>query len=322
MLSKYQNKRFRLFNYFILTFLLFSFVLRIVFYFWAIHEADTSLIALAKTLFIGTFYDIGTISFFAIPYALYLTVCPNKLVGSIGDKAITYFALVIGLLIFLFSFFAEITFWNEFQRRFNFIAVDYLIYTYEVVKNINESYPIPLLVGGIVVLTAIILFIYKKLQVFKATFSTKITWIQKATISVVVLMIALFFTIFIKNDSAEWSKNRYNNELSKAGIYSFFNAFRSNELDFKTFYQSRKDIDAFDMVRNQFPAESSYLGDSHSILRKITNNDSLKIKPNVIFICVESLSASFLRTFGGKENIAPTLDSLANNSLLFTNFYA
>lgn len=323
MTTKYSsNKRFSLLNCFILTFLLFSFVLRILFYFWTIHEADTSLLSLSKTLFIGAFFDIGTISFFAVPYALYLTFLPNKLVGSIPDKAITYFALILGLLIFLFSFFAEITFWNEFQRRFNFVAVDYLIYTYEVVKNINESYPIPILVGGIVVLTAFILFVYKTLHVFKMTFSSKITLIQKLIVSIVVIVIAVFFTIFIKNDAAEWSQNRYNNELSKAGIYSFFNAFRSNELDFKTFYKTRKDIDAFNTDRNEFLAGTSYIGDSHSILRKVINNDSLKIKPNVIFICVESLSASFLQTFGHKENFTPTLDSLANNSLLFSNFYA
>lgn len=322
MTKKYSTKRFSLLKSFILTFLIFSIVLRISFFLWTIHESDTSLFAWSKTLLIGTFYDIGTISFFALPYALYLGLLPNRLSGSIADKAITYFALTLGLLIFLFSFFAEITFWNEFQRRFNFIAVDYLIYTYEVVKNINESYPIPLLVSGIVILTAIILLAYKKLQVFKATFSNKATLLQKGIVSISVIIIASFYVLFIKNDGAEWSKNRYNNELSKSGIYSFFNAFRSNELDFKTFYKTRKDIDAFNVVRSHLPADSPYLGDSHSILRRIINDDSLKIKPNVIFICVESLSASFLQTFGHKENITPTLDSLANNSVLFTNFYA
>jgi hypothetical protein len=33
-------------------------------------------------------------------------------------------------------------FWNEFNVRFNFIAVDYLIYSREVTGNITESYPV------------------------------------------------------------------------------------------------------------------------------------------------------------------------------------
>jgi hypothetical protein len=34
------------------------------------------------------------------------------------------------------------TSWNEFGVRYNFIAVNYLIYTNEVIGNIMESYPV------------------------------------------------------------------------------------------------------------------------------------------------------------------------------------
>ena len=34
---------------------------------------------------------------------------------------------------------AEWLFWDEFGGRFNFIAVDYLLYTHEVLGNIWES---------------------------------------------------------------------------------------------------------------------------------------------------------------------------------------
>ena len=37
---------------------------------------------------------------------------------------------------------AEIAFWQEFSTRFDFIAVDYLVYTHEVIGNIVESYPL------------------------------------------------------------------------------------------------------------------------------------------------------------------------------------
>jgi len=42
-----------------------------------------------------------------------------------------------------------VLFWGEFASRFNFIAVDYLIYTQEVIGNIVESYPVGLLLGGV-----------------------------------------------------------------------------------------------------------------------------------------------------------------------------
>ena len=37
---------------------------------------------------------------------------------------------------------SEWFFWSEFGVRYNFIAVDYLVYTNEVVGNIMESYPV------------------------------------------------------------------------------------------------------------------------------------------------------------------------------------
>ena len=52
------------------------------------------------------------------------------------------------------------------------------------------------------------------------------------------------------SEYAEWSKNRYNNEISKTGIYSFFAELRNNKLDFKTFYNSISDEEAFQLIRN------------------------------------------------------------------------
>ncbi|MBQ5394918.1 MAG: LTA synthase family protein, partial [Alistipes sp.] len=48
---------------------------------------------------------------------------------------------------------SEWIFWSEFGVRYNFIAVDYLVYTHEVVGNIIESYPIGWLVSLLVAVT-------------------------------------------------------------------------------------------------------------------------------------------------------------------------
>ena len=52
-------------------------------------------------------------------------------------------------VLLVFVAFSEFTFWNEFASRFNFIAVDYLIYTKEVIGNIRESYNLPLLLSAV-----------------------------------------------------------------------------------------------------------------------------------------------------------------------------
>ncbi len=324
-MSKFFPKRFTLLFHFVKTFIILSTLLRFIFVIWVYKEVDISFFKIGNTFLIGLLFDVGTASFFAIPYALYLLVFPKKWCGSLFDRIVTWFAYTLGLVIFLFSFFAEITFWEEFKNRFNFIAVDYLIYTYEVVKNINESYPIPLLVGGILVLTGLLLFITKRKNIFQKTFHNETTFKQKLLPTVFFITIAMIFALFVKNKDAEQFENRYNNEIAKTGIYSFFAAFQNNELSFTDFYKTLPVNEAFADVKIEFKkrGDSLLFPEKELIYRNISNTDSLpEIKPNVIFICVESLSAKFLGSFGNTENITPTLDSLANQSLFFTNLFA
>lgn len=326
MWQKLFPDRFALLKTFICIFLILSFLVRTVFLFWSFGEIDTSITTIISTFGIGFLFDVGTVSFFALPYSLYLLLMPQKFHGSIVDKSITYFAYTIGLIIFLFSFFAEITFWDEFKNRFNFIAVDYLVYSYEVVKNINESYPIPYLVGLILIAVGLLIFITYKKAAFTKTFKSNTPFKAKLLPFLAVLFIAIISGLFIKNKQAEQFANRYNNELSKAGIYSFFAAFRNNELSFDDFYKTINTDKAFDLVKASYKNEKATFlkPKDHSILRTIQNTDSVAkpIKPNIIFICIESLSGKYLNTLGGDYNITTTLDSLASNSIFFTNLYA
>jgi phosphoglycerol transferase MdoB-like AlkP superfamily enzyme len=326
MWQKIFPDRFALLKTFILIFLILSFLVRVIFLIWSFGEIDTSFTTLLYTFGIGFLFDLSTVSFFALPYSLYLLLLPQKFHGSLVDKSITYFAYTIGLVIFLFSFFAEITFWDEFKNRFNFIAVDYLIYSYEVVKNINESYPIPYLIGLILIAVGILILITFKKSAFAKTFKSTIPFKAKMLPFLVVLCIGIISSLWIKNKQAEQFTNRYNNELSKAGIFSFFAAFRNNELSFEDFYKTINNDKAFDLVKASYNSErATFLNPKDpSIFRTIQNTDSLSkpLKPNVIFICIESLSGKYLNSLGGDYNITPTLDSLANNSLFFTNLYA
>ena len=62
--------------------------------------------------------------------------------------------LSIYVCVIVFNVISEYIFWDEFGVRYNFIAVDYLIYTNEVIGNIMESYPIIPLVGIMLAITA------------------------------------------------------------------------------------------------------------------------------------------------------------------------
>ena len=318
--------RFKLLKAFVVLFLLLSFLVRISFLFWNFPEIDKGIFKLLTTFFVGFLFDVATISFFVIPYLLYLLIIPKKLYGSLLDKIITYFGFSIGVLILFFSFFGEFTFWEEFERRYNFIAVDYLVYTYEVVKNINESYPLPILISAMLALVLASIFITYRLGSFRETFTSETGFKSKIFASVAWFLIVTISSLFITNKQADWSGNRYNNELSKAGIYSFFAAFRNNELPYNDFYKTIPKDQAYKIVKASYENEEDVFvsPNKDAIYRTIVNSDSVQkpIKPNVIFICIESLSGKYLKAFGSEDDITPNLDALESESLFFTNLFA
>ena len=316
------SKRLSLLFNFITGFLIVSAVLRLVFFVWQYNEVSWQPFAFIETMASGLFFDLGVCSFIALPSLLYIFIMPNSFTGSVIDKSLTYFFFTLTIVILVFTFFAEITFWEEFRTRFNFIAVDYLIYTNEVISNIKESYPLPLLVVGVVAVTALVIFVLAKRNVFKKTFTATISFKQKAVALAMAAAIVGFYSAFIKNTDAEWSSNRYNNEISKAGIYSFFAEFRNNRMDYADFYTTISNPKAFAMARNEVSEPNAHLQqDGNTILRSIDNSGT-EAKPNVVFILMESMSASFMAEFGNTKNITPNMDALAQNSILFTNLYA
>lgn len=317
-----KNCRLSTYKNLILQFILISFTVRCVFYGWSFSEIDFSIFNFLRTLMTGLFFDIGVISFFVILYAIYLLLFPNKWIGSIVDKIFTYFFYFLTTLILTFSFFAEFTFWEEFQNRFNFIAVDYLIYTFEVVQNINESYPIPLLLLVVFVLVFIQYYSLRKRNVFKNTYTSKRTSKDRIVL-IATLIIPFIYGFYIDNNDAEWSKNRYENEISKAGIYSFFSAFKNNELNYIDFYKTQNLELSFRILKEKLKTTNDTLfsEDKYSIARTIKSYNP-ETKPNIIFICLESFNADFLKHFGNQKNITPNLDTLQKQSVFFENIYA
>ncbi len=325
MLPKFPiSKRYHVLSYFAFWFVATSFLLRIVLLVWQYDEVSWHPTDLLRTLATGFFFDLGSIVFFCIAALLYFTFLPGKFTGGFFDRLVICFFTALAVFILVFAFFAEITFWEEFRTRFNFIAVDYLIYTHEVVANIEQSYPLPLLIGGVLLLTVLVLGLGWKMGVFAQTFASKPNWKQRFLVLATVGLTGLIYVVFVRNSQAEWSDNRYNSEISKSGIYSFFAAFRNNQMAYGEFYSSIANDKAFGIVRGKLQKNNSrFTRDSFSIHRKITHAPNPEMAgKNVVFILVESLSANFMKEFGNTGNITPFLDSLAQKSLFFSNLQA
>lgn len=319
--KKKWNSRFAAVFAFMLVYLILAFLVRLALLIWSGSKSGIAFGGILGLFGKGLVFDIGTAIFLSVPGLLYFLFFPKKYIGNKLDKGLVYTGLFLVFFIVFFSTFAEFTFWGEFESRFNFIAVDYLVYTYEVVQNINQSYPLPLLLGGMLACSLLGVFMIKKTGAFKCTFHSDNRFKSRAATALPFFLIALLYIAFLPNRWAESSENRYEQELSKNGIYSFFAAYRSNELSYADFYVREEKGKALARVRTSLREPNIQFLDSNSLWRHITENGQEQ-KPNVILVTIESFSADFMQHFGNTTHITPVLDSLADRSLLFTNLYA
>ncbi len=314
--SRYIKNRFALVALLIVIFVAISLTSRTILLFAKFDQLDFGLVVLIKLFLVGLFYDFVAAIYYVAPFAAYVALMPDKIFNNKFHKYILWLFLFLNINLLVFNAFSEWVFWNEFGKRFNFIAVDYLVYTHEVIYNILESYPIPLLLTAVFIISSVILyFIYKKRAVLGFAFNSTQGYLQRLKVaSVFILLPFLFFNILNKQSLADISNNQYDNELSKDGLYSLFSAFRNNTLDYDEFYKTEN-------IKTVMSNLKSLTGfDDNSL--KFIKKDGNELKYNIILIMVESLSAEYMGVFGDNRGLTPNLDKLAEKSLFFNNFYA
>lgn len=314
------KSRYAVLFYFILLFSALSWIVRSLLLIVSFHKAGLTLPAVVIIYGKGFLFDGATAVFISIPYCLYLLFLPQRLNRSAGNQIFTYVLFFFLLSLIILTFFAEYTFWLEFESRFNFIAVDYLVYTYEVVNNIRQSYPLSLILSVVAFTSALIFFLFYRWQIFRTSFYSTTPFKKRLTVTACLLVCALLGSL-LSNTWAETQANRYQNELAKTGIFSFFAAFKSNELNYLDFYQTIDLQRAYEEVRKELKEPESRFASNRGISRQISHPGT-PLKPNVIQITIESLSADFLEHFGNSKELTPHLDSLACQSIFFTNMYS
>lgn len=255
--------------------------------------------------FDGFLWDIYAWIFISLPIFLASAFLPEKWIKKFDESKVAYVVTTILTCVWLFVAFCETTFWNEFHSRFNFIAVDYLIYTNEVLANIRESYPINWILSGVLLAAILITYLVMKikLKVPEKVFLNKSTGVTLFGLITPFLFFTTFGPMLETHDP-----NFHEDQLSRNGWIEFTRAFRSNEIDYKSFYQT---------VTNEKAAQIS---NSRPELSAI--NHPFKTKPNVVMIVVESLGAKFIAPLGGQKDTTPFLNNLSNESIFFENLYA
>ena len=276
--------------------------------------------ALLPALAKGLVNDTATLGFVLPLPALLFLLPPDAFLQKTSGRVYTAALFFICSLVFIFTAFSEYFFWDEFSARFNFIAVDYLLYTNEVVHNIMESYPMVPLLGAVLAVSVLATFvvmksvwrIQAKLEALLASERQQKTLASRLAalggVFVAGVLLVMFFSPATVRSNSLW------NEFAQNGIYELFSAYRNNQLDYRAFYKTMDKAEAFALVQKEIrDASPNFIPPAgNNLLRAVAAGPEEK-KPNVIVVVMESMGSKWLGEY------TPNLNQLAAGGLSFTN---
>lgn len=276
---------------------------------------------LTLALLLGAANDFTTLIYLLFPLTVLLLLAPKRLLASRfwqGLAAVSISACIFGTL---YLGCVEYFFFDEFNARFNLVAVDYLIYPHEVFINIWESYHVLRFLLACGLATAFIVYLFRDALFDNLRPETRH---REDVIFAGLHLVALILVSFgISTTSLAVTSNRVSNEIIANGISSLFRALHTNELDYPSMYPIMDTARAFSLMRDELGRRGGSLETqtSRDISRRFPAAPGLG-KRNVVVIVEESFGAQFVGAYGDRQGLTPNFDRLAGQGLLFTNTYA
>lgn len=289
--------------------------------FLIVHSGHYDFTDFIYSLALGFVFDFTVATYLFLPLLLWSFIPSNKLHAHFDRIAYyTYFFALITYI--MLNTISEYFFFDELTDRFNFIAVDYLVYSNEVLHNIWESYPILRILSGVATAAAIMTWLLFRRVNLLTPFSRRQRWqfVSFYTIALVINITYINESELLKHATA------MRELLSKNGIHAFFAAYRNNQINFDRFYTDMDSRAAAHIVHealedafNEMIDETN--DDEYSIEQNIKHKGTAR-ELNVVLVLMESLSAKFMKSYGSTADLTPHLDELTNQSLFLHNIYA
>ncbi|MBL8483253.1 MAG: sulfatase-like hydrolase/transferase, partial [Rhodocyclaceae bacterium] len=290
---------------------------------WEADFANFEPLRLLAIFGVGLTQDLAAACWMLLPFALLALACPDS---PRGRRAFAWLALPLafaGLAAGVLLALSEILFWNEFSSRFNFIAVDYLVFSREVLGNIRESYPVPALLSGVAVAAALLFWILRRRLAAAAVLPAG-AWRGRLAR---VLLLALFCAApaWLPDQTLrEALPSASARELAGNGAYDFVRAFNNNDLDYRRYYMTLDDTRAEHVLREEFAeaAGGDRLKTGRIVPVREIRAKGTRLPLNVVLVSMESLGADYVEALGGRRGLTPNLDRIAAVGISFTHLYA
>jgi phosphoglycerol transferase MdoB-like AlkP superfamily enzyme len=296
-------------------------ILRIVFTL-APAQADAGFASLFWTLPAGAVADVVQSLYLLAPLAIYLWLMPANKRQSRAGRMLLLAGSFVWLAAMVFVGAVEYFFFDEFDSRFNIVAVDYLMYPTEVIGDIRNSYPVAPVVLAACAIAAVVVYALRS-RLSSDGVNTD-TFAERSRAFAMFAGLLLLALLTFDTGMLARSNNRVVDEIAINGASSFFRALRTSELDFHAFYETRDPKANFQRLTRQLATGGgtfTRLGEGRLDRRFEPRADGLG-KLNVVIVMDESFGAEFSKLHGSAHDWTPSFDRYAQQGLWFANAYS
>jgi len=322
------NKSILLFlKIYLLVILIFS-IFRVILFLTELDLIDfeeVQILTIVQSFIMGIRFDIVISGYILFLPAFVLLILEIVRVKSKTIENIIFYWIFILFTIAFFISAADIPYFNQFYDRFSIGAFEWIENFDFVVSMIVQEPRYFLIIIPFLILVILFYFMLRKIFSQKKE-SVKINIALNTVISLLFLTI-MFVGIRgrvqekspIQIGTAYFSDNSF---LNKLGLNPVFTLMRSY-LD--SFNKDNSEIhlmdsqEAVEKVQNYLNIKNPEY--NSPIARKLQYDTNQNLKPNVVIIIMEGMSAAKMSRYGNKKNSTPFLDSLSYNSIYFENIY-
>lgn len=279
-----------------------------------------------EALGVGELFDGVAALWLAAPLVLYLALVPERWFRGRIQKALLYGGMSVAAFTALFVAMVEYFFFEEFNGRFNFVAVDYLVYPTEVVDNIWQSYHTGLVLTFVGLATLALFFLLRR--------PLRTAW-NRATPPLQRIAFVLGFAVLLAGATeavspalAHISEDRALNEIAENGYYTFWMALLGSDAPYEGLYATRPQPAVLARLHRLLADEPAAVPASFapdSTLRHIQNPGPPR-RLNVVVVLEESLGSEFIGALHPSqppaESLTPNYDALAREGTLLTHAFS
>jgi len=279
--------------------------------------------ALARAFAVGAVYDATVTLWLLLPLTLYLTLATSSWLARRANRILLFATVAMATAGALFVAVAELVFFEEFDGRFNFVAVDYLIYPTEVVNNIWESYPTGWLLAGIALVAAALVYVSRR--PLRHAIDAVAPLRARFGIGLAYAVVLLACSSLARPSLAHVSDDRALNEVASNGYYAFWEAFQGQGTSYDALYAKRDTTETLPRLRSLLTDAASPAAafTPWTSLRHVTGTRPVR-RLNVVVVLEESLGSQFIGAFhpDSGASLTPHFDSIASEGTLMTRAYS